>query len=49
MGYTINMKEDGTPDTPKSAVDIIKEKSKGTFWGKITRQEDQERLKKLLK
>ena len=49
MAYTISMKEDGTPDKPKTAVDILKEKSEGTFWGKLTRQEDQKRLEKLLK
>ena len=48
MAYTIDMKKDGSPDKPKSAVDILKEKSKGTFWGKITRQKDQDRLKELM-
>ena len=32
-----------------SAVDKLKEKAKGTGWGKLTRQADQERLNKLLK
>ena len=26
MAYTIDMKKDGSPDKPKSAVDILKEK-----------------------
>ena len=32
-----------------NAVKILKEKSEGTGWGKITRQQDQKRLEELKK
>ena len=32
-----------------NAVKILKKKSEGTGWGKITRQKDQKRLEELLK
>ncbi len=32
-----------------NAVKILKKKSEGTGWGKITRQQDQKRLEELLK
>jgi len=48
MAYTIPMNKDGTAGKPKSHVEILQEKSKGTGWGKITRQKSNDRLKKLM-
>ena len=39
----------GKKKKKKNAVKILKKKSEGTGWGKITRQKDQKRLEELKK
>ena len=39
----------GKKKKKKTLVEKLKEKSKGTGWGKITRQKDQKRLEELKK
>ena len=39
----------GKPAKKKTAVETLKEKATGTWWGKFTRQKDQQRLEKLKK
>ena len=44
-----NKKKKKKKDLKINAVKILKKKSEGTGWGKITRQKDQKRLEELLK